>query len=46
MSEMVNRLILTVRRLLLVFPDWRTFSETVGMSQMCQLETHALHKLR
>jgi hypothetical protein len=32
----VNRVILTVRRSLLVFPNNRTSSVPVGMSQKCQ----------
>jgi hypothetical protein len=32
----VNRVTLTVRRLLPVFPDKRTFPEPLGMSQRCQ----------
>jgi hypothetical protein len=31
----VNRVVLTMRRPLPVFPDQRTFSESVGMSQRC-----------
>ena len=31
----VNRAVLTVRQSLPVFPDKRTFSESVGMSKTC-----------
>jgi hypothetical protein len=31
----VNRVVLTVRRSLPVYPDTQTFSESVGMSQTC-----------
>lgn len=37
----VNRVVLTVRQPLLVFPDKQTFETSVGMSQGCQEETHA-----
>ena len=42
MSTWVNRVTLTVRRLLPVFPDKRTFPESLGMSQRCQNRTHSV----
>jgi hypothetical protein len=33
----VNRVVLTARRSLPVYPDERTYSEPVGMSQRCQM---------
>ncbi len=35
----VNRVILTMRRSLPVFPDERTYSVSAGMSQRCQTRT-------
>jgi hypothetical protein len=40
----VNRVILTMRRSLPVYPDKQTFLEPVGMSQKCHNRTHAPHK--
>ena len=37
----VNRVVLTVRCSLPVYPDERTSSEPVGMSQRCHKPTHA-----
>src|SRR5260370_18563463 len=42
MSETVIRVILSVRQPLPVYPDERTFSVSVGMSQRCHQRTHAL----
>src|SRR6267142_1755697 len=40
----VNRVGLTVRRSLPVYPDERTFSDANGMSQRCHFRTHALQQ--
>ena len=40
----VNRVGLNACRSFLRFPDYRTFSEAVGMSQTCQFPTHARSK--
>jgi hypothetical protein len=40
----VNRVVLTVGGSLPVFPDKRTFSEFVGMSQRCQHRTSSLDR--
>jgi hypothetical protein len=37
----VNRVVLTVCRLLPVYPDKQTFSGSFGMSQRCHKQTHA-----
>jgi hypothetical protein len=42
----VNRVILTVGWPLPVYPDQRTFSKPVGMSQRCHFRTHAVHQRR
>jgi hypothetical protein len=34
----VNRVILTMRRPLPVYPDKQTFSASIGMSQRCRVE--------
>jgi hypothetical protein len=40
----VDSAVLTFGRSLPVYPDERTFSESVGMSQKCQEGTHALQQ--
>src|SRR5258708_28767314 len=42
----VKSAVLTAGLSLPVYPEQRTFSESVGMSQRCQQETHALQKQR
>jgi hypothetical protein len=40
----VNRVILTARASLPVYPDKQTFSDSVGMSQRSHQRTHALQQ--